>query len=99
MNRRDNRALKPNPEETMKSIARLLIAGALLLAPAAASAYSLSGDGCGGNGNECVVYCSTGARAGSMYYNGSVWTDGTKSATTRDAEAKKICAANGSGCT
>jgi len=83
----------------MKSIARLLIAGAVSLAPAAAFAYSLGGDGCNGNGKECVVYCDTGARAGSMYYNGSVWTDGSKWASSRDAEARKICAANGSGCT
>jgi len=82
----------------MKSIARLLIAGAVLLAPAAACAYSLSGDGCNGNGNECVVFCNNGARAGSMYYNGSVWTDGVKSAKSREAMANLICAANGSAC-
>jgi hypothetical protein len=82
----------------MTTISRLLIAGAVLLAPGVSLACSFSGDGCNGNGKECVVYCANGNRAGSMYFNGTVWTDGVKWAPTAQAEARKICDANGSAC-
>lgn len=65
----------------------------------AALAYSLNGSGCQANGQECVVNCDNGNRAGSMYWNGNVWTDGVKSDADRDREAKAICAANGTACT
>ena len=80
---------------------RLALAGLLLTpitAPAPALAYKLSGDGCDANGKECKVYCDNGSLAGSRYWNGSVWTDGQKWDADKDAEAKKICAANGSAC-
>ena len=82
-----------------------LIASLTVLAfalPSPAFAYTLksaTADGCGGDGTECVVYCDNGARAGSMFWNGSVWTDGAKWDADRDAEASKIVAANGSDCT
>ena len=66
--------------------------------PQVAFAYSLQGDGCSGNGNECKVFCSNGSLAGSMYWNGTVWTDGVKWDADKDKEAKKICAANGTSC-
>jgi hypothetical protein len=65
----------------------------------AALAYNLSGAGCDGNGQECVVNCDNGNRAGSMVWNGNVWTDGSKSDRDKDREAKAICAANGTACT
>ena len=72
---------------------------ALVATSSAALAYSLSGPGCDGNGKECVVNCDNGSRAGSMYWNGNVWTDGSKSNQNKDGEAKAICAANGTACT
>ncbi len=77
----------------------------LLLASSAASAYRLqtpNGGTCSKDGSECQVYCTDDAHknklAGSMYWNGSVWTDGVKADEDQDAEAKKIMAAFGSGC-
>jgi hypothetical protein len=53
---------------------------------------------CTSDGNPCNVYCDNGQLAGVMYWNGSVWTDGVKSDANMDAEAQKICAANGVAC-
>ncbi len=79
-----------------------LLAGvALLLVSVPASAYHLQtkdGKDCSKDGTECQVYCTDddhkGALAGSMYWNGSVWTDGVKWDKDQDVEAKKITAAN-----
>ena len=82
----------------------ILIAAASLLAlgvPSASVAYTLksaTANGCGGDGSECIVYCDKGGVAGSMYWNRSVWTDGVKWDANREAEARKIVAANGSDC-
>lgn len=82
-----------------------LIAGSIALAfslPSAAFAYALknaTSDGCGGDRTECVVYCQPGDRAGSMLWNGSVWTDGETWDANRDAQASKIIARKGSDCT
>ena len=77
----------------------------LLLLSGAASAYRLQtpkGGACSKDGSECQVYCTDDDHknqlAGSMYWNGSVWTDGVKSDEDQDAEAKKIMAAYGAGC-
>lgn len=77
----------------------------LLLVSSAASAYRLQtpkGGSCSKDGSECQVYCTDEAHkdklAGSMYWNGSVWTDGVKSDEDQDTEAKKIMAAFGNGC-
>jgi hypothetical protein len=75
---------------------------ALLVAASPASAYRLrsaSNGDCAKDGSTCNVYCANGQLAGSMNWNGNVWTDGVKSDPDMDAEAKKICAANGSACT
>jgi hypothetical protein len=69
-----------------------------------AFAYSLQSEpgtnGCGGDGSGCIVFCSSNNnRAGEMYFNGSVWTDGVKWDASREAEAQKIVAANGADCT
>jgi hypothetical protein len=77
-----------------------LIAGAFVSAPTASLAYSLQGKGCDRDGTECRVDCNkTGDLAGSMYWNGTVWTDGVKWDKDRDAMAKKVCAAYGTACT
>ena len=82
--------------------ALLITAATITLAFATpAFAYSLkseSGNGCGGDGSNCIVFCSNGSRAGMMNWNGSVWTDGSKWDANEDTEARKICAANGSAC-
>jgi hypothetical protein len=90
---------KPNVEVIMVKLALTIVACGAILGSTASFAYTLQGNGCGGNGEECKVYCDTGDLAGSMYWNGSVWTDGVKSDPDKDEEAKKICAANGTACT
>lgn len=74
----------------------------LLVATHQASAYQLrsaSNGPCTKDGSTCKVYCSNGQLAGTMNWNGTVWTDGVKWDADMDAEARKICAANGSACT
>jgi hypothetical protein len=79
------------------------IATVSLVATSAASAYQVrsttNSDSCAKDGNTCNVYCDNGQLAGSMNWNGTVWTDGVKSDPDMNAEARKICAANGSSCT
>ena len=71
-----------------------------ITSPASAcQARSASGGGsCSKDGSTCNVYCGNGQLAGSMNWNGSVWTDGVKSDPDMNAEAGKICAANGTAC-
>jgi hypothetical protein len=86
----------------MKTVLSITVATVILAFASPASAYSLKNEtanGCGGDGSICAVYCENGSRAGEMNWNGSVWTDGTKWDKDKDAEAKKICAANGDDCT
>lgn len=77
----------------------------LLFISSAACAYRLQtpkGGTCSQDGSECQVYCTDDANkgqlAGSMFWNGSLWTDGVKWDKDQDAEAKKITAAFGNGC-
>jgi hypothetical protein len=77
---------------------------ALLIVTSSASAYQLRnpnnpGYSCTQDGHPCNVFCDSGAPAGVMYWNGTVWTDGTKWDVNQDAEARKICAAQGTSCT
>lgn len=79
-----------------------LLGLALQVATCPAWAYQLrstSNGACTKDGTTCKVYCDNGQLAGSMNWNGSVWTDGVKWDPDMDAEARKICAANGSSCT
>lgn len=83
---------------------KIILVAALMSFPALpAAAYELrKADGtigCDPDGSECIVFCDNGERAGSMYWNGSVWTDGVKWDEDQDEEARKICEANGSECT
>jgi len=80
-----------------------IVSGVLLCVTATpASAYQLKkqsdGGQCTKDGSECSVYCDNGQLAGSMFWNGSVWTDGVKWDSDMDAEARKITSANGSAC-
>jgi hypothetical protein len=85
-----------------KSFIFLIMAAIAFIAPPA-SAYQLrstsNGGSCSKDGGTCNVYCDNGQLAGTMNWNGSVWTDGVKSDPDMNAEARKICAANGSACT
>ena len=53
---------------------------------------------CVADGSACDVMCSTGQRAGVMYWNGSVWTDGVRSNEDFETEALAICEASGTSC-
>ena len=75
---------------------------AIAMASPPASAYQLKrtpdNGACKKDGSECRVYCDNGHLAGSMYWNGSVWTDGAKWDKDMDTMAKKIVAADGTAC-
>lgn len=86
-------------------LAALAVGMSLALASSPASAYRLqttNGRTCTKDGAECQVYCTDDANkgqlAGSMFWNGSVWTDGVKWDEDQDAEARKITAAFGNSC-
>ena len=84
-----------------KFVSSGLIALVLLIAAGPVSACEVRGPNggpCSKDGRTCNVYCGN-ELAGSMNWNGTVWTDGVKSDPDMDAEARKICAANGSACT
>ena len=86
----------------MTNVKFLVTLGAVIAIASSASAYQLRkpprGDACAADGSPCDVYCDDGGRAGTMYWNGSVWTDGVKSDPTMDGEARKIVKANGTDC-
>ena len=83
----------------------LLTAAVTLLLASPASAYVLmSGNppspGCSED-QACYVYCegdADGQLAGTMYYNGSEWSDGVRSDVDRDVVAEAIVAAFGTAC-
>jgi hypothetical protein len=87
----------------MKPVLLNGIAVVLLVVALPAPAYQLQsephGGSCSRDGSGCKVICDNGQIAGVMYWNGSVWTDGVKWDPDMNAEASKICAANGSSCT
>lgn len=78
----------------MKRMIAAIVALSVTLVAAVAYAYELD---C--KGDCCDVWCNgKKMKAGNMCWNGSVWTDGVKSDPDKDAEAKKIVAANGTAC-
>jgi hypothetical protein len=84
-------------------VAAFSFAVALVICASPASAYRLEhvpdgGPMCPKDGSTCNVKCDNGNLAGSMNWSYGVWTDGVKSDPDMDVEARKICAANGSGC-
>jgi hypothetical protein len=85
----------------MRIVSATVLAGALALLASAALAYSTKTDdgaACQKDGSACNVYCDSGTRAGIMYWNGGLWSDGVRTDPDKDGEAKKIVAANGTGC-
>ncbi len=86
----------------MKGILGNALALAIVALAASAWAYQLKlengSPGCNKDRSTCYVYCDNGNRAGSMNWNGSVWTDGVKSDADMDGMARKIVAANGTAC-
>jgi hypothetical protein len=58
-------------------------------------AYSIS---CNSAGDACTVKCDNGQNAGTMYWNGSRWSDGLRSHTDKDTLAKQMVAAQGTAC-
>jgi hypothetical protein len=84
---------------------RILSIVALAFIPAASPAFAyqlkLASDNskdCQADGSTCQVYCNNGHLAGSMNWNGSVWTDGVKWDKDKDVEARMICNADGTAC-
>ncbi len=86
----------------MKMAFMNIFALAIFAATSSAASYQLiqspGGGGCTKDGTTCNVYCDNGKLAGSMNWNGSVWTDGAKWDPDKDTEALKIVAANGTSC-
>lgn len=83
----------------MLAIACVAVFG-FVSSPALAYTTKKQSDGkaCEKDGSACDVFCNNGNRAGTMNWNGSVWTDGVKWDKDFDVEAKAICAANGTDC-
>ena len=79
----------------MKALLRpaALIGGWMVLT--AAYAYSIS---CNSSKDACTVRCDNGQVAGTMYWNGSRWSDGIRSSTDRDELARQIVRAQGTAC-
>lgn len=73
----------------MKSL--LFFAGAMLLS--AAEAYTLD---C--QSDKCTVTCANGQFVGTMYWNGSQWSDGIRSSMDKNKLADQMVAAQGSAC-
>ncbi len=57
------------------------------------------GGPCIADGSGCDVMCGNGDRAGTKFWNGSVWTDVVKPDEGEDTEASAICEASGTACT
>lgn len=84
----------------MRTITAFAFALAMAFAPTSASAYTTrttSGATCS-TSSACHVYCNNGTLAGTMYWNGSRWSDGLRSDADKDVVARQIVAAQGSSC-
>ena len=60
-----------------------------------AYAYSLD---CDSKGESCKVTCNNGQFVGTMYWNGSKWSDGLRWDTDKNALARKMVEAQGTSC-
>ncbi len=49
-------------------------------------------------GDACKVYCNNKQFVGTMYWNGSKWSDGQRSDANRDKVASQMVKAQGSSC-
>lgn len=70
----------------------LFLTGAIFLS--VAEAYNLS---CGSS-DSCKVTCDNGQHVGTMYWNGTRWSDGLRSSADKDQLARQMVAAQGSAC-
>lgn len=73
---------------------RAMLFGSLVVLTEA-YAYSIS---CNSSGTTCTVTCDNREVAGTMYWNGTRWSDGIRSSTDRDDLARQIVAAQGTAC-
>lgn len=78
---------------------RGLIASAFLISACGVAgvawAYTLS---CNSSGDACTVRCDNKQSVGTMYWNGSQWSDGVRWSKDKDEVARKMVAAQGSAC-
>lgn len=85
----------------MRTITTVAIAVPIILFATAAMAYTISastGGPCTKDSGECIVRCNNKTVAGSMDWNGNVWTNGESWSQTKDGEAKKLVAEDGTAC-
>ena len=90
----------------MRSVLTAAVVATSFAIPSPASAYYLrnnNGGACAQDGSACNVFCqnpddSWGPRAGTMYWNGSVWSDGVRSDADPYKVASAIVAAQGTDC-
>jgi hypothetical protein len=78
----------------MRKSIRILAVAASVLVLGTAHAYKLVQK----SGDAIDVYCDSGAFVGTMYWNGSRWSDGLRSDPDKDVVAKQMVAAQGSSC-
>ena len=71
----------------------IVIAGCSLAG--VAWAYTLN---CNSSNDACLVKCDNGQSAGTMYWNGSQWSDGVRWSKDKNEVARKMVAAQGSAC-
>lgn len=50
------------------------------------------------NSDSCDVFCDGGAFVGTMYWNGTQWSDGLRWSKDKDELAKLMVAAQGGAC-
>jgi len=78
----------------MKHSFRLMVLLISLGISGAATAYTKSCE----SSDVCKVYCNEGPYVGTMYWNGTRWSDGVRSDPDSDVVARAMVAAQGSGC-
>ena len=78
----------------MTNLLRLVLLASSIFVMSIASAYNLKYPRDG----VCEVYCNTGQLVGTMYWNGSKWSDGIRSDSDENVVARQIVAAQGSYC-
>jgi hypothetical protein len=83
----------------------IVAVGAVMPAPASATfVRNQQGGACAQDGSACDVWCGINPaligkwRAGTMYWNGSVWSDGVRWNVDPYVEAGEIAAAAGAAC-
>ena len=75
----------------------LIIAAAIggFMTAGLAWAYAIN---CNRSGDACTVTCDNRQSAGTMYWNGSQWSDGVRWSKNKDELARKMVAAQGTAC-